>query len=344
MQERSRRFDCIHFNWIWFGPERFEERPAGSTLLQFTHRENGDWHMNFFTKTITRSELVDPSLLGRPPVDMLNHRWPPTISARLREANVLGESMIEFLSDFPASADRFMDDVGRRRGILETACIYHYLFRSRKDFRRRVERGTLGAYYFQPMWGDLSTRQEELEGLIASLNEVEDIYLHDFWSKRLDEISRRAWATSLVKPNGGVNLARASAPTQSSISPWSNGSTEQDARGAISGVHTGGDGFHTDCEDQPWWMTDLGGEHQISEIRVFNSLKNAAIAARAYPLIIHTSRDGITWESLFRNDGNSPFGGVDGHPLIIRATRTARFVKIGLDSHDYFHLDEVEIY
>ena len=344
MSEREDVFDCIHFNWIWFGPEAFEERPEGSTLLQFTHREDDQNQMNFFTKTITRSSRVDERNIGRPPVDMLNHRWPPTVAAGLRQANVLGEDMTDFFLDFPKSAERFMADLGRRRRIMETAIIYHYLFRSKKDFRRRVERGILGAYYFQPMWGNLPDKPEEFSGFIARLNGYEDRYLHDYWFDKLEALKARAWKTSLVPPPPGPNLARASTPNQSSISPWSKGDCATDARGAINGVYTGTDGFHTNHENCPWWRTDLGAEVTISEIRVFNSLKNSQMAARAYPLVIDTSCDGESWQRLFHNMGNSPFGGVDGHPLILKTKRVARLVRLSLASADYFHLDEVEIY
>ena len=345
MKERAELYDCIHFNWIWFGPEHYIDRPDGSTLLQYTHREDQSKQMNFFTKTLTRSSVVDSKLIGRPPIDMLNHRWPPTLSARMREVNVLGEDMTEFFSDFPKSAERFMESSGRRQAILDTACLYHYLFRSLSDFERRVKRGTLGAYYFQPMWGELAGKPEELKDFVARLNDTEDRYLADLWTTRNELVSKRAWATSLVPRNSRRNLALSSSPTQSSLSPWSRGSTkEDDARGAISGTHSGGDGFHTDCEEAPWWMTDLGTLHEVSEIRVYNSVKSPAFAARAYSLSINTSEDGITWSRLFDNHGASPFGGADGHPLIVRCDRRARFVKLSLAGREFFHLDEVEIF
>ena len=344
MREREIYYDCIHFNWIWFGPNDFEARPIGSTLLNFTHREDERVQMNFFTKTITRSKFIDQTKISRPPIDMLNHRWPPTLSANMREVNVLGESMTDFFSDFPSSAERMMADLERRRKILNVACIYHFLFRSKADFKRRVERGTLGAYYFQPMWGELPTKVEEFEGFLALLGAVEDRYLYDYWTQYANDIARRAWDTTLVPKSKGKNLARTSTPRQSSISPWSKGDALTDARGAINGVHTGGDGFHTDIEDNPWWMTDLGDYMRLSEVRVFNSLKSPGLAARAYALVIDISQDGQTWENLFRNLGSSPFGGVDGHPLIIQCNCSARYLKFWLSSKDFFHLDEIEIY
>jgi hypothetical protein len=68
------------------------------------------------------------------------------------------------------------------------------------------------------------------------------------------------------------------------------------------------------------------------------------MAARAYPLIIDTSCDAHNWQRLFFNAGNSPFGGADGHPLIIQTALDARHIRLMLNSADFFHLDEVEIY
>jgi hypothetical protein len=203
----------------------------------------------------------------------------------------------------------------------------------------------MGAYTFQTMWSDIQGNKEQFNGFLAELASCADDYLHDYWQGILDGIRKRARATSLVQPHGGVNFARSSQPTQSSVSPWSKGKTvEEDAQGAISGVISGADGFHTNHEPMPWWMTDLGETRRINEVRVFNSLKNPGMASRAYPLVIETSIDGSVWQRLFFNEGNSPFGGADGHPLIVRAGREARYVKLSLTTADYFHLDEIEIY
>ena len=195
------------------------------------------------------------------------------------------------------------------------------------------------------MWGTLPTRHEEFAAFLGGLAEREDLYLHDYWRDQVEAVRSRARATSIVKPHGGTNLARSARATQSSICQWSRGQTvEEDARGAINGTVTGADGFHTQHEPNPWWIADLGSVLSLDEIRVFNSLKDPGMAARAYPLVIDTSCDGQTWERLFFNNGNSPYGGADGHPLIVRAQGKARYVKLWLAATDYFHLDEVEIY
>ncbi|WP_210114606.1 hypothetical protein, partial [Escherichia coli] len=87
-----------------------------------------------------------------------------------------------------------MSDIGRRESIVAKAVLYHYLFRSKKDFQRRVERGTLGAYYFQPMWGKLPTRQEEFSAFLGGLAACEDLYLHDYWKGQVEVVHSRARA------------------------------------------------------------------------------------------------------------------------------------------------------
>lgn len=345
MSGRDEKFDCIHFNWIWFGPQNYEERPEGSTLLNFTRREDECVQMNYFTKTINRSSSIDAGLLSAPPPGMINHRWPSAISATLRQANVLDEDMSEFFQNFPVSAEEFMDSRERRSRIIDTACIYHYLFRSKNDFKRRIARGLRGDYYFQKMWGDLSNNLSEFDRFLSAINAKEDFYLRDFWQTMGSYVRKEAYRHSIVPLAPSENIAIGGYATQSSICEWSAGRTvSDDAKGAISGQVTGSDGFHTDIEETPWWMLDLGQTSDIGQIRVFNSLKSVSFAARAFPLIVETSIDRENWKLEFDNVENSPFGGADGHPLIIMLTSHARYVRLSLKTRDYFHLDEVEIY
>ena len=196
---------------------------------------------------------------------------------------------------------------------------------------RRVARGTLGAYYLQPLWGRVAQSNEEMDGLLDKLAGKEGLYLHDFWASRQTRIKQKALRCSIVDIPTGENIAIGSSATQSSISPWSKGKTlEEDAKHAVSGIVTGGDGFHTDLKDSPWWMTDLHRERDLVEIRVFNSLKNVGMAARAYPLVVESSSDGVSWSKLFENFGCSPFGGADGHPLTIRKSMRTRYVRLRL--------------
>jgi hypothetical protein len=344
MAPREDLYDCIYFNWIWFGPQDFAERPGGSTLLQFIRREDHLSQMNFFTKTLTRSACVDENLISRPPEPMLNHNWPPGVTARLRRANVLGHPMDEYFSDFPASAERYLSSPEIRQNIIDVACLYHYLFRSRADFIRRYKRGILGAYYYQPIWKQVY-ESDDFESFVARLNAVPDRYLADYWSRYLGRAEETAIAPR--PPAGLINLAQNSRPTQSSTCQWSNNPDPTiDALGAISGRHTGADGFHTAEEPAPWWMTDLTAEADVYEVRLFNSLKAPLTAQRAYDFEISVSLDGDKWTSIFRAEPRVPFGGVDGHPFILKLEQPVRtrYVRISLLTTTFFHLDQIEIY
>ena len=56
------------------------------------------------------------------------------------------------------------------------------------------------------------------------------------------------------------NIALNKKATQSSVSKWSRGITpEEDARRGVDGNPAKDYGFHTDDDENPWWMVDFGG-------------------------------------------------------------------------------------
>lgn len=135
------------------------------------------------------------------------------------------------------------------------------------------------------------------------------------------------------------NLALNKPTRQSSRSEWS---TSNDQAGAVDGKKTGGYGFHTNREKNPWWQVDLGEVKQISEIRIFN--RTDCCAERARTIEVWLSNDGTRWKRIFANNGTI-FGGVSGKPLTINVAGTStRFVRLQLAETTWFHLDEVEVY
>jgi hypothetical protein len=162
--------------------------------------------------------------------------------------------------------------------------------------------------------------------------------------------TRRGWGDALFVrpttsdpsddlPSWGGNLALGKPATQSSRSRWS---AADDPQGAVNGRKTGGYGFHTDRERNPWWQVDLGAPHAINEVRVYNRCDTGE--ARARTLTIHLSRDGKAWEQVWDQDGVA-FGGVVFGPLrALINGRQARYVRLALGDVEYLHLDEVEIY
>lgn len=155
---------------------------------------------------------------------------------------------------------------------------------------------------------------------------------------------------SLPKPNGEL-LSQGKKATQSSLCEWSCGETiELDASGALDGTITGFGKFHTEYENEPWWMVDLESINRIREIRVFNRLvpfhTEDNIAGRSARLKIEAGGSLDNMKEIFRKDDDISFGGIDGKPLIvvINGTLIARFMRITLLTTNYLHFDQVEIY
>jgi hypothetical protein len=137
----------------------------------------------------------------------------------------------------------------------------------------------------------------------------------------------------------GVNIARYCRAEQSSHHEGS----APTPRGALSGEKTGGYGFHTQMESEPWWKVDLGGARHVTGVIVYNRLDPDCIA-RSAGLLISYSLDGETWYKLHDNAGKV-FGGLDAAgPLIVLCEVQARYIRVSLPSVEYLHLDEVEVY
>jgi hypothetical protein len=146
------------------------------------------------------------------------------------------------------------------------------------------------------------------------------------------------------------NLALHKRATQSSRSAiWSKGSTpEEDARNAVDGKPWRDYAFHTEEEQNPWWMVDLGNIACIRHIRVFNrSDVEEHVHRRASPLVVEGSDDGTDWRLLFQTLPGQIFGGCSGgNPLLWSAVNLvrARFVRLTVPRRSVLHLAQVEVY
>ena len=115
-----------------------------------------------------------------------------------------------------------------------------------------------------------------------------------------------------------------------------------DPQGACNGQRTGGFGFCTLKENQPWWQIDLQGAYHLSTIKIYNRMD--CCKERASTLNVLLSQDALNWKLCYSNDQANIFG-LDGQPLIVDVShQVARFVRLQLRDNEYFHLDEVEIY
>jgi FkbM family methyltransferase len=179
-----------------------------------------------------------------------------------------------------------------------------------------------------------------IEEIIAFLREFNfTMKWMDIWRHRHGDAFFLREGERMLPAEDRPNIARDKPASQSSLSPWSH---VADAQGGNNGQRTGGFGFHTDQEVDPWWQVDLGQSHDIHEIRLYNRLDGCS--ERASRLAIWVSVDGMQWRQIHDQAGRN-FGGIDGRPLRVFPRYTsARFVRLQLRATDYLHLDEVEIY
>ena len=120
-------------------------------------------------------------------------------------------------------------------------------------------------------------------------------------------------------------------------------SRADDAAGAVDGVKNGRWGFHTLNEANPWWQVDLGGPRQVARVVLYNRCDGgAAMAGRTARFVLLLSADGKAWRKAYQHNGKVFFGFTDNKPLHVALEgEQARFVRVQLPYHSYFHLDEV---
>lgn len=120
-------------------------------------------------------------------------------------------------------------------------------------------------------------------------------------------------------------------------------SPADDAAGAVDGIKNGKWGFHTNFNDQPaWWQVDLGKSQPLANMLVFN---RCDFPTRTADMQVLLSIDGKTWTPVYKHNGTPFYGFADKKPLAIALNGAeARFVRLQIPPHIYFHLDEVEIY
>jgi FkbM family methyltransferase len=140
-----------------------------------------------------------------------------------------------------------------------------------------------------------------------------------------------------------INVALHKPSTQSSDSGHRCPSKPFDGS-ATSGVKTGGFGFCTMEETDPWWMLDLQRVYQVQRIIVYNRETAAPERANTMSVCLGLNPTG-PWREVYRCSGK--FGGVlSDSPLVIKLNEAipARYVRLHLNDTQFFHLDEVEVY
>ncbi|MCB8874321.1 glycosyltransferase family 2 protein [Acidisoma silvae] len=326
-------WDSISFNWQHFGNSGFAHRPAGSVLLNYVRRES---EIVSATKTLTRSRRVTPEAITS--LWYIWHDWGHVLGDNLQAFNVLGDHRTLF-HDNASYYERETTQTGIRQS---GAYIHHYSIKSEGDFRRRVERGLVGDYGGQVIWGAIE-RDGGAPGHLRRLNAVYDSSLRDFWLKHL----LQHYTQIVVPAPPGPNLLVGQKATQSSTSAWSRSeSAEEDAAGAVNGKLTGSFQFHTELEHAPWWKVDLTTAAPVAQVRLFNRIDDAACGGRFRNFAIDINDTAGAWHEIYRDTADRILGGVDGRPMILNLQPPilCAGLRVRLLGSDYLHLDQVEAY
>lgn len=144
------------------------------------------------------------------------------------------------------------------------------------------------------------------------------------------------------------NISRGKPARLSSVAtPDAEGTADAQAMRAIDDPVAVGASFRTRDEDAPWWMVDLGGMHEITDMFIHNRDDALGHAAAATPLDIELSEDGAHWTLLHRCASDRPFGDNTRTEMLRwypRPSVAARFVRLIVRRRTTLHLRAIEIY
>jgi len=346
--------DVVYFHWCYFGNMGYVDRPPGSVLLNYTRR--ADIAYRYMTKVFARAAAIDLNHLLLGPVSDFWHYWDCLANfASLRVINVLGEPMEHYFKDHEASF-AWLKRPEIYEKIIAAGVINHYAFKSRKDFLFRSRRSLAGQFYGQGEY-EGHYHSGHVDDVMAVLNVVDDFVLRDCWARLLpqlnlaDDFVPRDWAPGAPPPfqtlfprSAWPNLSHGRPAWQSSVyqhgaSHWQH----EHACEAVAGTIDGTAKFHTEYEENPWWVVDLQRLARVREIHIYNVW--GALAPRCRNLDISVSFDGATWMRLVRKTDDAVVGGLRGQRFVWQGEPVAaRLVRVTLLARDYFHLDQVEVF
>ncbi len=112
------------------------------------------------------------------------------------------------------------------------------------------------------------------------------------------------------------------------------------ASGAVDGSRTGLYGFHSQLEDSPWLVIDLGKAHAITKIKVFG--RTDGYFDQSVPLALEASEDGADYRQLTTREESFS----DYDPWVIKPAPTVvtRYLRLRTLRRSYLVLGEVEVY
>jgi F5/8 type C domain-containing protein len=98
-------------------------------------------------------------------------------------------------------------------------------------------------------------------------------------------------------------------------------------------------GVHTQVEEWPWVMIDLGSVQTIHEVRVYN--RGDGYFDEGLPLLLQFSSDGKLWIEIARR--TTPYTQADPWVARVGGSR-ARYLRVQIPRHGYVALSEIEVF
>jgi hypothetical protein len=343
MREFENDYDAVYFNWLIFGHSGKVERDHESLLLSHTQRER---NVNVHTKMITRSSKIDADailaayLKGGKAIWW--HFWSQYEISDFRQVNVLHHKMDEYGVGFPDKALEYVKQPNVSRLMIEKSYLVHYQFRSESDLLRRIERGGTATNAIWKREIDNGTYLKMFNGR----NDVWDVYQASYWLKNAG-CSYDITLKTESKP-ALTNLALRKPNIQSS---WHKPTPEDPKRSfsqghANNGIRNATYGFRTLQEEHAWWIVDLLGNAEISQIHIYNDVSSPEAQAKANALVLEISENRQDWVEIYRIAKDDFEGWQKTQPLVVKLEPKcdARFLRVSSAKPTELQLDEIEIY
>lgn len=143
---------------------------------------------------------------------------------------------------------------------------------------------------------------------------------------------------SVNVPIPGTNLALGRPTTQSSTLAATY-SASRAVDGNKSASYVTAPGSHTQLEANPWWEVDLGAVFPLNAVKIFNRAENTG--SRLADFTVQVSNFAITPSNT--DVSNYRYRFTPGPETVINLYRSARFVRIQLNTTNYLQLAEVEV-
>ena len=230
--------------------------------------------------------------------------------------------------------------------VLKRGYIAHFQFRSEEDFIRRWRRDAASD---RMKCGARSTKRASTARSWRLVTVIYDTYLAAYLvSPQGKHDARRDIRAGATRPR--VRTWRcASRPGKVRCTPHDDSATRLRAAPQGAEITVCGPGrmaFTRTLRRGPGGSSTSCTPFRITAIHVYNRRGDPAVSARANEMDVLASADGVTWNTLWSNPAQAPFG-LDGSPLVVTRTAASRLPLRSAAAAwgaAFLHLDEVEVY